>query len=334
MFRALLFLTVCQAIVTTGFQTEIGPSYRSSGAIANTIRNLTKSWTAGANPLPISYYRGGVRLEYQDKFRLPMGIPVVPEVVTELPESFDARDQWPECSSIGEIRQQGCCGSCWAVAATSVMTDRWCIHSPERSQFTFGAYDLLSCCRQCGEGCQGGNTGPAWAYWVEWGLSSGGPYNSRSGCHPYPIDVCHSSTEENVAPLCSLKCHMSYNVTDTSRDRRYGKVAYSVAADEERIKEEIYLNGPVQAVFRVYVDFKAYKSGVYRHVWGPKSSNHAVKMLGWGVENGVKYWLCANSWGESWGDAGFFKIVRGENHLGIESDVHAGLPNFKKHEEA
>lgn len=39
---------------------------------------------------------------------------------------------------------------------------------------------------------------------------------------------------------------------------------------------------------------------------------HAVKMIGWGVEGGVKYWICSNSWGTGWGENGFFKIKMGE----------------------
>lgn len=31
----------------------------------------------------------------------------------ELPEYFDAREKWPHCPSIREIRQQGNCGSCY-----------------------------------------------------------------------------------------------------------------------------------------------------------------------------------------------------------------------------
>lgn len=47
-----------------------------------------------------------------------------------------------------------------------------------------------------------------------------------------------------------------------------------------------------------------YQSGVYRHVTGKRVSGHAVRIFGWGTENGVPYWLCANSWNTDWGDKG------------------------------
>lgn len=60
-------------------------------------------------------------------------------------------------------------------------------------------------------------------------------------------------------------------------------------------------NGPVEAAFEVYSDFMNYKSGVYKHTTGSLEGGHAVKILGWGVENGEDYWLVANSWSPAWG---------------------------------
>jgi len=48
-------------------------------------------------------------------------------------------------------------------------------------------------------------------------------------------------------------------------------------------------------------------------------------MVGWGVENGTKYWLIENSWNKTWGDNGYFKIVRGTDECGIESQNAMGL---------
>ena len=51
-----------------------------------------------------------------------------------------------------------------------------------------------------------------------------------------------------------------------------------------------------------------YSSGVYKHVRGGLLGGHAVKVIGWGIDNEVQYWIASNSWGESWGETGFFKI--------------------------
>ena len=71
-----------------------------------------------------------------------------------------------------------------------------------------------------------------------------------------------------------------------------------------------------------------YKSGVYQHLEGIEIGGHAVRLLGWGEENGFPYWLAANSWNYDWGDAGTFKILRGSDHLGIEGWITAGMPKL------
>jgi cathepsin B len=95
-------------------------------------------------------------------------------------------------------------------------------------------------------------------------------------------------------------------------------------SDEDQIKQEIMKHGPIEVDFSVYADFPSYKSGVYKHVTGEFLGGHAVRMLGWGVENGTPYWLIANSWNTDWGDNGFFKILRGKDECGIEQDGVAG----------
>lgn len=86
-------------------------------------------------------------------------------------------------------------------------------------------------------------------------------------------------------------------------------------------------NGPVVAGFTVYDDFPQYQFGVYFHALGNSTGvSHAVRILGWGVENEIPYWLIANSWNEEWGVNGLVKFRRGKNECGIESSVVAGLP--------
>jgi len=103
-------------------------------------------------------------------------------------------------------------------------------------------------------------------------------------------------------------------------------------SDIDAIATEIMTNGPVEAAFTVYEDFITYRSGIYQHTTGGVLGGHAVKILGWGVEAGVKYWLVANSWNSDWGDKGYFKILRGVDECGIEDSIVAG--KFFKQEQA
>ena len=157
--------------------------------------------------------------------------------------------------------------------------------------------------------------------------------DTKEKCQPYFLPPCSHNDDESTyskcpsttnAPSCVKDCSDG-NGADYNSDISKGSSVYSIEG-EENIMQEIYEVGPVQATFDVYEDFLTYKSGVFQHVTGYMLGGHAIKIIGWGVEDGVKYWLCANSWNEGWGDNGFFKILRGNNECGIENNINAGVP--------
>ncbi|BFZ21116.1 hypothetical protein BsWGS_24155 [Bradybaena similaris] len=254
---------------------------------------------------------------------------------SELPENYDPRVLFPNCPSLKEVRDQGDCGSCWAFGAVEAMTDRICIQSKGKIQFHVSAEDLLACCDDCGAGCYGGYPAEAWAYYQNTGIVSGGQYNTSEGCQPYEIPACDHHVvgklkpcgkEEVETPKCKHTCEASYT-TPYKKDKHFGVKTYTVSG-EDNIKQELVDNGPVEAAFSVYSDFLNYKSGVYQYTSGSMLGGHAVKIIGYGVEDGTKYWLVANSWNEDWGDSGFFKILRGRDECGIESQIVAGTPKI------
>lgn len=251
----------------------------------------------------------------------------------KLPDHFDAREQWPNCPTIPQIRDQGNCGSCWAFGAVEAISDRICIMSDGKVTVQISAEDLLTCCEECGFGCSGGYPSAAWDFWAQNGLVTGGLYHSNVGCRPYTIPPCEHHVNgtrppcqgETETPPCVEQCIDGYPVS-YPKDKYFGGHTYSVPSSEEQIKTELYKNGPVEAAFNVYADFLQYKSGVYQHLTGDLLGGHAVKILGWGEDNGTPYWLVANSWNEDWGDNGYFKIKRGNDECGIESEIVAGMP--------
>merc|ERR1712087_762705 len=306
-------------------------------AIADQVNSLNTTWKAGRN----------LKWENQTEesitnFMMPLGTKTVDEgneqffhseeTIQAAPESFDSREQWPNCESIKEIRDQSSCGSCWAFGASETMSDRICIHSGQKDQTRVSAEDLLECCWMCGMGCNGGNPGSAFFWWRHFGLATGGLYGDQKYCKAYKFAPCghHVKSEkypdcpstEYKTPSCKRECT---NGDDYKGSKVYASRVYSVSG-ESQMMTEISTNGSVAVAFTVYEDFPTYKSGVYQHVTGSALGGHAVKAIGYGVENGTKYWLIANSWNETWGDQGFFKILRGSNHCGIEDSANAGVP--------
>ncbi|XP_075966443.1 cathepsin B [Anarhichas minor] len=304
-----------------------------SNEMVNYINKANTTWMAGHNfhNVDYSYIRRlcGTMLKGP---KLPIMVQYAGDL--KLPKNFDSREQWPNCPTLKEIRDQGSCGSCWAFGAAEAISDRVCIHSNAKVSVEISSEDLLSCCESCGMGCNGGYPSAAWVFWTNEGLVSGGLYDSHIGCRPYTIPPCEHhvngsrpscSGEGGDTPKCVAQCEAGYTPS-YKVDKHFGKSSYSVLSDETQIQAEISKNGPVEGAFTVYEDFPLYKSGVYQHVSGSELGGHAIKILGWGEEDGVPYWLCANSWNTDWGDNGFFKILRGSDHCGIESEVVAGIP--------
>jgi len=309
-----------------------------AGLINEINSNAEAGWQAGVNTR-----WAGVSFQEAADF---MGVlPTPPELQLQLkpeisaaeaaavPDNFDSRDQWgAKCPSTKEVRDQANCGSCWAFGAAEAMTDRLCIATNGSDTTHLSAADLNSCCTSCGMGCNGGYPSAAWSYWVNQGLVSGGNYKG-GGCFPYQLANCDHHTTGKYGPCpaivptptCTKKCE---NGADWTKEKRHGKTSYGVPARVADIQNEIMTHGPVEVAFTVYQDFLTYKTGVYKHVSGSALGGHAVKMIGWGVDNGVKYWTVANSWNEDWGDNGFFKIRFGGNECGIEGQVVAGLPKI------
>jgi len=307
--------------------------------VARAVNKMNTSWTAGVNARwvgkDMNYIKRqmGTILPTPSDRRLPAKVHINFNV-EDLPASFDARTEWSECPSIAEIRDQANCGSCWAFGAVEAATDRICISSSGATKTHLSAQDLLTCCEECGSGCSGGYPASAWSWFTTTGVVTGGNYGDFSWCSSYSLPNCdhHVSgkypacTGEVATPSCPSSCDsQSSYVTSYTSDKHLFASSYSIASNVQQIQQEILTNGPVEGAFTVYDDFPTYKSGVYVRTSDNALGGHAIKILGWGTENSVDYWLVANSWNNDWGDNGFFKIRRGTDECGIEDEIVAGL---------
>lgn len=254
------------------------------------------------------------------------------EYIGDAPDEFDARTAFPQCPSIRTIRDQCACGSCFAFGAIEAFEDRICIHLAKN--VTLSAEDIISCHTDENMSCQGGNPIAVWE-----GIFAGkseGDGAIQDSCYPYDIPTCpcnHHSLNSSL-PACPEEGAISTPTCDFMKkfgceDEGIFRADSAYLIPTDTMEQELSKNGPITVAFKVYDDFLTYSSGVYVKGADAKAlGGHSVKIVGYGVENSVKYWTVANSWNSEWGDGGFFKIRRGANECNIESSaVVAGMPS-------
>jgi cathepsin B len=300
----------------------------NSQALVDAVNSQPSStWRAGINTrfegMSIGDMKAMMRASGDDVAALTP-IAHTPEVLAAAPASFDPRNM----TCHGPVLDQGFCGSCWAFGATEAISDRMCLSSTERKFLQLAPLDLTTCDHglfSMENGCQGGQLGGAWNYAKKTGLVD-------EECYPYlksqggPVPTCDPNEQPCLpeskfikTPKCTKTCA---NGKDFEASKHKLKSVYSVPVAQ--LMAELSNNGPVESAFTVYADFVHYKSGVYKHTTGEQLGGHAIKVIGYGTEAGVDYWLVQNSWTTTWGDGGYFKIARGDDECGIESQCVAG----------
>lgn len=217
------------------------------------------------------------------------------------PKSYDFRVNWKDCAA--PIKNQQKCGSCWAFAGSTSLAMRFCVASKGAINVVLSPQDSISC-DDGNWGCDGGNREYTWDYYKTTGIVS-------ETCFPY-------SSGKGDVEECVSKCK------NGEEWKKYKVKDYQTIYGVNDIKNQLLTEGPVHTGFTVFEDFMQYKSGIYQYTSGKYLGGHSVVIIGWGIENGIKYWIVQNSWGENWGENGYFRIKMKE--LSIDKNPVVGTP--------
>lgn len=214
--------------------------------------------------------------------RLELGDTKAPD----LPPSFDWRDHRPVLFS--PVTAQGLCSGCVAFAVAAALEAQLALacgdgprHGPLSPQY------LLSC---GGGSCRSG-----------WRLSEAVAFATTAGV---PDEACFPY-EERSAPEtpCIGACgdHQDRLVRGVSAERP--TAGFIDVADVKRALKK----GPLVSSMILFDDLRFYGGGVYRHVAGEQLGSHAIVLVGWKDED--RAWIARNSWGDAWGDHGYFEVA-------------------------
>jgi len=225
--------------------------------------------------------------------------------LSHLPASWS----WMGLHAMGDVRDQGTCGSCWAFAAATVLRAHSELYQRDR---TFSVQQMVSCTpnpNRCGGsgGCEGATAELAMDYVSRMGLSmeSDMEYDSRDSKCPFHMQM----PKPTLRSL--LRTQFSAGVQG-NRATQFGMMNWKKLPENrvEPLLLALYDMGPVATSVMASETWNSYGGGVLDSCESDAVINHAVTLVGYGEEQGRKFWQIQNSWGPDWGEKGFLKLLR------------------------
>jgi len=205
-----------------------------------------------------------------------------------IPDNYDWRNHSP--NPVTPVKNQGQCGSCWAFSTTEEIESVWILAG--KTQQILSEQQIVDC-DTTDDGCDGGDTVTAYQYVI----SAGGLETEQS----YPYEAVDQNCQFN-ANLVAAKITSWYYATTTKNETQMQQALYSVAP----------LSICVDASTWQY-----YNGGIIKKDCGT-NLDHCVQITGYGTSSdGTPFWWIRNSWGVSWGQAGYLQVERNKDLCGV-----------------
>jgi len=262
-------------------------------------RNLRRIETAQANDDSAVYdHMGPFSAISPEDFNVRMGYRATVGAVqgplldvSSVATSYDWRDH----GAVNAIKDQGQCGSCWAFSTVANVEG---VGSVETGKLlSLSEQQLVDCDTVNDGGCEGGLPSNAFQYMIDGGIGleaeSAYPYKAADG-------TCQSTTSQQKAFITAW---------------------HQISTDETQIAAAVQQYGPLSIGINANT-FQSYRSGVSNPLFcNPAALDHGVAIVGFGTDSGKDYWTIRNSWGTSWGEAGYIRLIRGSGKCGLNTDV-------------
>ncbi|KAJ8726655.1 hypothetical protein PYW07_001353 [Mythimna separata] len=200
------------------------------------------------------------------------------------PESFD----WCQHNAVTRVKDQEQCGGCYAFSVSGNIEGQYAIKHGNLIELS--EQQTVDCDKNS-YGCRGGLMTTAFRSIID----QGGIETEAD--YPYKAAQRQCQFTPGKAAVRLSDCNL-YNVKS-----------------QEKVKQLLYKFGPLSIGLKAE-SFQIYHGGIMSDEECDKGQlNHAVLLVGYGVENGKPYWTIKNSWGTTWGEQAYIRIHRGENAL-------------------
>lgn len=226
--------------------------------------------------------------------------PWMPETsIKDVPALFDWRDVEGR-NFVTPVKYQGRCGSCVAFGCVAAIESGIMVRDDNSYlNIDLSEQHAFNCCYF--SGCDFGSN----ASFLLGSIMGVGVVDES--CFPYMSGG--TGYDYECGDACSDWNSRAFKIEDYN----------SIWGGVDMIKQAMLQHGPITATFSVYEDFKYYIDGVYEHVFGPLLGGHQVLLVGWQDEN--QCWIVKNSWSESFGEDGYFRIKWNSSGISLDCTI-------------
>jgi len=212
----------------------------------------------------------------------------------ESPNAAPAQVDWRSKGAVTPVKDQAQCGSCWAFSATGSMEGA--VQIASGTLVSLSEQQLVDCSQSFGnQGCEGGLMDQGFEYIIA---------NGITGENNYPYTAADGTCQTGKPVLARLKSYV--DVT---------------AGSEAALLQAVAL-GPVSVAIEADQQcFQFYSGGILSDPSCGTQLDHGVLAVGYGTAGSQDFWIVKNSWGSSWGESGYIRMIRGQNECGIAQEA-------------
>jgi cysteine peptidase B len=201
---------------------------------------------------------------------------------------------WRAKGAVTYVKNQGQCGSCWSFSTTGGIEGQWFLAG--NALVALSEQEFVSC-DTIDQGCNGGLMDNAYTWVLE--AHNGSIVTEAS--YPYV-------SGEGEVPACNMQGTV-FGAQITGYE--------NIAKNEDSMANWVYANGPLSIAVDA-TSFQTYTGGILTNCIS-QQIDHGVLIVGFDDNNNPPYWIIKNSWGKSWGEAGYIRVEKGTDQCLITS---------------
>jgi cathepsin X len=207
--------------------------------------------------------------------------------------------------------------------------------NPEWTPVALSAQEMVNCVD--GSDCNGGYAYDVYRYANQHGANHGSclQYDANNHYDTDPTTKKTTCEAINQCRVCSGAVpatgkDLTKNCVAPTTNTKYYTSKYSEFAGVDKMKAEIFANGPISCAVEATPEFDVYTGGIYSQKIQFPETNHIIAVVGWGTDKttGEEFWWGRNSWGTYWGENGYFQMKMYADNLAIETDCTSGMPSY------